>query len=404
MSYSQSPAFSVGERLELRRRQRGLSRRALANLVGRSEEWLRLVESGRSPLDSIEVVTRLADVLCVDDPAELINWSRPIGRQRPLDDAELRPLREVVVCHPALDGTQGADVPDHTELARDVDMCAAMWFESSRRFSELSAVLPDVLWRSRVARWRRQDQSSAELLVRAYHAARLLLTGIGDHSMAATVADRAIGTAAQIGSPGLVAVSAWHVSESLMALGYLDKSHDYAVAAAARVGAADGVDDGGAIVAGALRLTAARASARARHGERTDRLLEVGRAAAAPLRGDVCVGSVQFGPSECALVAIDIALVRRDVELAIDLTNRLDLPESDPPSRRARYYLYQADAYASRNDDAAVALALSRVAEVSSEDLRYDAMAHRCIQHVLRRDNQIARREISRIAQLAGIA
>src|ERR1041384_5024435 len=54
------------------RRSRGLSRRVLANLVGCSEEWLRLVEKGARPLDRLSTIMRIADVLRVNDLSELV--------------------------------------------------------------------------------------------------------------------------------------------------------------------------------------------------------------------------------------------------------------------------------------------------------------------------------------------
>ena len=57
--------MSVGERIVIYRRRRGLSQLALANMIGRSEAWLSQVERGIRHVDRVSVLIRLAQVLKV---------------------------------------------------------------------------------------------------------------------------------------------------------------------------------------------------------------------------------------------------------------------------------------------------------------------------------------------------
>ena len=52
--------MSVGERIAIYRRRRGLSQLALANMIGRSEAWLSQVERGIRDVDRVSVLIRLA--------------------------------------------------------------------------------------------------------------------------------------------------------------------------------------------------------------------------------------------------------------------------------------------------------------------------------------------------------
>jgi len=61
----QSDHLTIGERVAFYRKRRGLTQRVLAELVGRTEEWLRKVESDTNPLDRLSVITALARVLGV---------------------------------------------------------------------------------------------------------------------------------------------------------------------------------------------------------------------------------------------------------------------------------------------------------------------------------------------------
>jgi len=77
--------------------------------------------------------------------------------------------------------------------------------------------------------------------------------------------------------------------------------------------------------------------------------------------------------------------------------------EDRPLERQAAYHICQARAYTQRRDDAEATLALLKLAEISPEDIRYDANASHCIQHLIRRDNYLIRTEVARLAKLAGI-
>jgi transcriptional regulator with XRE-family HTH domain len=57
--------MSVGERIAIYRRRRGLSQLALANMIGRSEAWLSQVERGIRHVDRVSVLIKLAQVLKV---------------------------------------------------------------------------------------------------------------------------------------------------------------------------------------------------------------------------------------------------------------------------------------------------------------------------------------------------
>ncbi|WP_317496010.1 helix-turn-helix transcriptional regulator [Haloechinothrix sp. LS1_15] len=56
---------TVGDRIARHRRRRGLSQRALAELLGRTEDWLSKVENNRIPLDRLSVIQMVASALGV---------------------------------------------------------------------------------------------------------------------------------------------------------------------------------------------------------------------------------------------------------------------------------------------------------------------------------------------------
>jgi transcriptional regulator with XRE-family HTH domain len=83
---------SIGERVAIARRRRGLSQAVLANLVGRSESWLSQVERGVRSVDRLPVLMDLAEVLHVEVEALLGRpWKlAPNGTSSPDELSEVR--------------------------------------------------------------------------------------------------------------------------------------------------------------------------------------------------------------------------------------------------------------------------------------------------------------------------
>ncbi|WP_280405129.1 helix-turn-helix domain-containing protein [Nocardia brasiliensis] len=405
MQIPQSDGPSIGQRLEFRRRRRGLSRKVVANLAGRSEEWLRLVESGQRKLDSLEILFRISEILQIEDFTELVDWpDRPTARPNPGPQEGLRELREVVIDHPALrirskHPTAGQDT---AVLATDLRDCRTTWTTSPDRYSQLIRRLPGIIEAARTARWQRQDAETADWLVDAYHLARHLFTACGDHDMAATVADRAMETSAQVHHPQLIAASAWHVAMALLHSRYPVEARDYALAASHRLAETDASGDAELLVA-ALRLLAAHAAAIATDTKGATSLLAEARAKASGIDRDRNVRGIAFGPAEVGITSIEIALAQHDPDQVIRMAPTIPMFEDLAYERRVTYLICQACAFVLRREDAEATLVLMKIAELSPEAIRFDSDAHHCIQQLLRRENYFIRAEVNSLAQLADI-
>ncbi|MFI9406898.1 helix-turn-helix domain-containing protein [Nocardia sp. NPDC052316] len=404
MHTSTSTPLTVGQRLQIRRRQRGLPRRVVANLVGRSEEWLRLIESGQRPLNNIEALTRLAEVLRVDDPTELIDWpaADPMPSQPGMDD--LHPLRQVLLQHPAL-GHPNDRTVDHLDpatLRSDIDECQQIWTSSRQRYSRLASELPAVIDCARWARWLRHDTETAKLLCDIYLLTRSMLAARGEHTLAGTVADRALSTAAHTRLPLLVAASAWHLAAQLLHTKNPVASHDCALAAVRRIIDLTATTVEAAALSGALYLMAAHAAAVAADFGESVQLVETARRVADELGAEHCVQGIAFGPFEVSVTEIETALVQLNSARAVQLAPKVDPVAEHTLDRRATYLLCQARAYVMHSDTTAATLALMKAATASPEEVHYNVEAHRCLRYVAQRDNHLLRAELDQLVELAG--
>lgn len=389
----------MGRRIEFRRTQRRLSRRAVANLVGRSEEWLRLIESGRLRLDSIEATIRLAEVLQIADFRELID--RPVPPERPTPAAAelVSALRPAILDHPGLaDAMAATDMPA-TDWPAELLRCEQLWSRSRDRFTQTARFLPRVLVAARGWHWRTGGGDTTELLIGAYHLCRQVLSAMGAHDLALLVADRAVAATSGQDRPAVLAASAWHMSEALLPL-HPAACRDFALATAQFVGQ-ELIDE--IALRGALQLVAAKAAATAADSMAADHLLTAAARTAHRLEGAHVACGVAFGPDEIALTRMEIALAAGDFDSVIAVATGLDGAESEPAGRRARYHILVATALAGRGDDVGAVYALVRAAEASPEDVRYDADAVRTLKQLLRDDNRMLRRELERLTELADL-
>jgi transcriptional regulator with XRE-family HTH domain len=393
--------LTVGERLELRRRRRGLSRKVVANLVGRSEEWLRLVESGRRKLDSVEALVRLVEILRIDDPSELIDFPASRVRRSTVSDVAAA-LRQASLDYPVIraDMAKKGSDSDLTDIAARIRQCRINWWRSPDRYSRMTRDLPSLLRASATAHHHLQSHESARVSVDAYHLARELFTVCGDNTMAAIVADRAMGMSNQTGSLLDKAISASHVAETLCHLGFANECLRYSLGAINHLTHEASQTVGFAALRGAFCIVAARAAAMLHDMPETARLMAAAFDLAHEIGLDSDASGVLFGPTEVGIATVELALCRHDPDEAIRQATCLDIPAKYVVGQIAKFHINLASAYIARADDVAATFALTKAAQACPEDIRYDGMAQRCLLYLIRRSNSLIRHEVDRLISL----
>ncbi|TDZ45782.1 helix-turn-helix domain-containing protein [Mycobacteroides franklinii] len=403
---------TVGERIELRRLELRLSRRLVANLVGRSEEWLRLVETGRLRLDSVEVIMRLARALRIEDFRDLIDWParREMPECRTVTDL-LRPMRSAILDHPAINAaalwegnSRRSQAAPAVDISTALDLYESIWSGPRGRYSQLAQQLPIALAQMRQHYWYSGGADGPEHLIRLYHLCRELCSRAGAHDLALIAADRGMLLAGSSTQRVVVAASAWHVADALIQWGRTGDGHWYALAAAAGLSsdATGGTDDDAAALRGALQLLAAQTAATVPDPAETKRLLAAAEHTAVRLGEHRQVHGVGFGRDEVGLTRMEAALACSDFDGVIQAASSTVLSEKCAAGRRARFHIMTARAFVGLHDEMGAAFELTKAADSSDEDLRYDTDAHRTLRSLLRRDNHLLRRDLVRLSHLAG--
>lgn len=386
----------------MQRRRRGLSRKVVAGLVGRSEEWLRLIECGRRKLDSIEVWASLCEVLHIDNPVDIIDWPiRNVPRSKPA--YELRELRQLVIDNPALDARDpvGYDDVDKSAMAANLLECRHIWSSSPRRYSVLARRLPEALRACLDAEWSRPDCGFRELLVEIYHLAAQVMSGHGDHNSAALVTDRAMVCAAQTRRPELIRASAWFVGNALLQSSDPRECYDYVLGAVQRlfVRAPDTAED--MAIWGALHLTAATAAGLMHDRDESHRLFALSEEIADDLDKDIQVRGILFGPTEVAIAGMQIALAHYDTGEVIRLAAETDIADGYPLQRHVQFHICQALAFVRQRDEVATTLTLTKVAALCPEDIYHHPDVRHCLHFLIGRNNYLVRSEVDYLTKLA---
>lgn len=394
------PRSDLGERIGIRRRQHGLSRKVVANLVGRSEEWLRQVERRQRRLDSIEVLLHLARVLHIEDVTEFLGWRPATAAKAPAAGSLIEDLRAGLMDSLALRSLRPgvhAVPPPLPVLRAELEHAWEVWQQSSSRQAQLAVLLPRLLRRLRSA-WISGDRSGelVLLLARAYGLARYLADELGDQHLAWIAADHCLAMAERSDDVAELGAAIVHRTACMRAMHYATEAYKFAVEYA------DRVDD--PAIRGALLLQAAEAAADANQRFEANRLLDLARAIAGDLGTDITRSLVLFGPSEVGIREVRIAMRLGQFDSAVRLARDVSLPQDLPVERQATHLITMAFAYARARDDVAAVFALNRVATLSPDDLRFNPLARAAIQRLAHRGHVLIADDLTRLSTLARVS
>lgn len=291
---------SIGQRVAIARRRRGLSQAVLANLVGRSESWLSQVERGIRSVDRLPVLMDLAQVLHVEVESLLGRpWEyAPNGGAIP---DELEPVRRYLNGYRHL--FEVAEAEPTGEPLDQVIRRGHMSYQAAR-YSEVAEQLPMILSRTDViARTLRpRNVDSSALYVSGYLLAAKLLRKLGALDLAMLASDRAATVAMEGDSDADRALIIYQLVEGLLRADQVKDAENLALSAAESLGPRLRAGEPELLSAvGALWLLAAVIAAR--RTEKYEALARLDRAQelATALGRDANYGWTAFGPTNVAI-------------------------------------------------------------------------------------------------------
>ncbi|WP_196814723.1 helix-turn-helix domain-containing protein [Nocardia sp. BMG111209] len=369
--------MTIGERVGWYRRRRGMSQKVLANLIGRTEDWLNKIENNRIQLDRISVIQSLAkelDISIGDLMAEptLMDANQSAGKPT------VPALREALLSYAQLmpfTMAAGREIPPMAQL--DGRLKAVWDAYQATRFAYVSATLPELIsdldYASR--NLETQDVQRANLmLATAYHAAATVLTKVGEVDLAWVAAQKGFDIAQNIGEPVVWLSLARSVTHVTMSTG----RHKDAAKLVQQVASHTGPIPNDASpeylsVYGTLFLAGAMAAARSNDRSLTTDYLNEADAIATRLGRDANYFWTAFGPTNVDIHRVSTAMELDDVETALSLGPGVDTSPL-PTERQVRHSLEIARAHNARGrKDQALDILLSAEAR-APEQVRHHGL------------------------------
>jgi transcriptional regulator with XRE-family HTH domain len=200
-----------GQRLQLLRTRRGMSREVLAGLIGKSTEWVRAIEKGRMKPPALDVILAIAEALRVRDLADLV------GDQRARIDlfagpghARLPAVRDAINTLPL---TTRAEAPPLAHLKARLARAWAARHKAPNHREVIGALLPDLIRDAQLvvrhADTATDRRAAHAILAEVYSLSQFFIAYQPDAALLWRVAERGMVAAQESEDPHAIGVAAW---------------------------------------------------------------------------------------------------------------------------------------------------------------------------------------------------
>ncbi|MEV6984667.1 helix-turn-helix transcriptional regulator [Sphaerisporangium sp. NPDC051017] len=399
------PEMSIGERLAVARRYRGLNQEVLAERAGVHVDTIRKLEQGQRHSARFSTISALANALGLETPALLLG----VVHQEEREDPHLLSLRRALLpvgdFLPSADDDAEDTAPGITAVRRSVEDAWGSYHRGE--FAELCEMVPRLLTEARITVREHTNGTAAQangVLAKTYQLGAHLLARMQMEDLALLSLDRARAAAEASGDPLLPAVITNSVAWIFMRTGRLGDSAHVAIAMA------DSIEptfrssaDSHVAVYGGLLLSAAVADARHRRYDTARDLLNVAQAAAQRIGDDSTDRWVSvFGPTSVAMQAVSVETAAGEWGAALEAARRVPMTGKTPSSWNATFLLDVAQAQMETYRDIDATETLRAVRRSAPEWLRRAGLAKVVVRELLGRPSPP--RGIYALADFVGVA
>jgi transcriptional regulator with XRE-family HTH domain len=401
--------FTIGDRIRYFRERRGLSQKALGEMVGRSENWCYKVEHGQLPVDRVPVLIQLAKVLRVKDLSDLTGGFLSGAADGPETEHDAVPAIRRTLSLPTSLLPSGVGDVRYEDFAGGVaDAWKVYETQTHGRYADVGGRLPNLLREGhavlRDARDEAAEQDAARSLISLYGLHQIWLRRVGEPVQARIAADRGMALADRVGDPALLAAAAWNLSCVLTSAGEVEDSVE--VARETIASCAPGQDAAQEHVSayGALHLQAAVAAVRANMGPVAWDLFRGAQAAAGRIGEDRNDWHTCFGPTNVEMHSVHLAAEEGDISEALRLADSVNVTDTMPLERRTRYLIEVMNCNRIQRDDYATVFMLRQLKEQSPEEIVFSPLVREAVTDLMKREKPTFREDLRAVARHVGIA
>ncbi|MFI8301582.1 helix-turn-helix domain-containing protein [Streptomyces nigra] len=404
--YSDPLAF--GQRLQILRTRKGLTRDQLGGLMGKSAQWVKDLETGRRRTPRLEVILHLAEILRVRDLADLT------GDQSVHVDLFTGPG------HPRLPAVKAAvdafplatrrEAPPAAHLQARLARAWAARHQAPNHRDVVGALLPDLIRDAQTAV--RQADTGADrraaqaALAEVYSLAQFFVAYQPDAALLWRVAERGLIAAQESEDPHAIGVAAWLAAQAHRDSGpaHFDAADEVNLQTLAFLQPLlPEADDDVLAVTGALTFEAGYTAARRGETGTAWRYWDQARAMADRLPADYYHPITSFSRAIMGAHAVTVAVELHQGGESVRQAAAADAATIPSRPRRARHRIEEARGYQLDGQPDAALATLDKAHEAAPETIKYNGYAKRIVLEETEAKSPARRRRASQLAVKLGL-
>lgn len=404
--YTSHVAF--GQRMQIYRQRRGMSRPTLASFLGMSPSWVKQVETGKIQVPKLPMILRIAELLRIRDLADLT------GDQSMHVDLFIGPghprLAAVKAAVDAFSLTAGREAPSAEHLRHRL-ACAWQARHSAKSHREVvGALLPDLIRDAQLAV--RQADTAADrraaqaILSEVYSLSQFFVAYQPDSALLWRVAERGMVAAQDSEDPHAIGVAAWLAAQAHRDSG--PAHFDAADAVTAEVlrylkPRLPDADDKVRAIAGALQFEAGYTAARRGETGTAWGWWDKASKTAKRLPADYFHPVTSFGQAIMGAHAVTVAVELRAGGESVRQAAKAEETVIKSRPRRARHRIEEARGYQLDGQPDVALATLDKAYEAAPETIRYNGYARRIVLEETESKLPERRRRASELAVKLGL-
>ncbi|MFC5655297.1 helix-turn-helix transcriptional regulator [Streptomyces nogalater] len=400
--------LAFGQRLQVLRTRRGLTRDQLGGLVGRSGQWVKAVETGRLKTPRLEVILRLAEILRVRDLADLT------GDQSVHVDLFTGPG------HPRLPAVKAAvdafplgardEAPPAAHLQARLARAWAARHSAPNHRDVVGGLLPDLIRDAQAAVLQadtgEERRAAHAVLAEVYSLSQFFVAYQPDAALLWRVAERGLIAAQESEDPHAIGVAAWLAAQAHRDSGpaHFDAADEVNQQTLAYLEPQlpDASDDVLAI-AGALTFEAGYTAARRGETGTAWRYWDQAREMAERLPADYYHPITSFSRAIMGAHAVTIAVELHQGGESVRQAAAADAVTIPSRPRRARHRIEEARGYQLDGQPDVALATLDKAFEAAPETIRYNGYAKRIVLEETEAKSPARRQRASALAVKVGL-
>ena len=377
--------LAFGQRMQILRERRGMSRTLLAGLVGMSPSWVKRVENGQLQTPRLELLLRIAEALRVRDLTDLTGrYNGPVSLFTGPGHPRLGAVQAAVNAYPMLTSDEEPAPAAHLQ-ARLARAWSARHSAPNHR-DVIGALLPDLIRDAQLA-VRESDSAAARreaqaVLSEVYSLSQFFVAYQPDASLLWRVAERGMVAAQESEDPHTIGCAAWLTAQAHRDSG---PGH-YDAADAVNMQALrflepllpDASDDVRAIT-GALTFEAGYTAARRGDTGTAWRHWDTARGMAGRLPADYYHPMTSFSRAIIGAHAVTVAVELHAGGESVRQAAAADATTIPSRPRRARHRIEEARGYQLDGQPDVAMATLEKAHEAAPETIRYNGYARRIV-------------------------